>query len=81
MSMDTIKQLLAKYATPFLVKIVLRGLAYGTAFVSAKLAIESPDADALTKTAEWGGAALAAGLGLLIDYLQHRWQDKQPAKA
>ena len=78
--MNTVKELLAKWATPLLVKWVLRGLTYGTAAISAKLAIDVPNQESQQALAGWVVAGVSAGLGMTIDYFQSKWQDRQPAK-
>lgn len=70
--MDGIKDLLAKWATPLISKVVLRGVTYGTAAISAKLAIDAPSSDTQAQVAAWIAAGASGLLGLVIDYFQHR---------
>ncbi len=79
--MDTIKALLAKYATPLLSKLVLRGLLYGTSAVTAKMAVAAPDSDVLTKVADYGAAIACALLAAGIDWAQHKYGKAQITKA
>ena len=75
--MDTIKNMLDKYGRPLLAKYVQRGVTYGCAAISAKLAIDAPASDTQAKLVEWLVAGALAGLGMIIDYLHHKY-DKQP---
>ena len=70
--MDTIKEILNQYARPFLVKHLTRWLTYGSAAISAKLAITAPDDDTVTKAAGWIAATIMAAVAMLIDWLHHR---------
>ncbi len=74
--MDTIKNLLAKYATPLLVKYVLRGITYGFAALAARYAIEAPSSDTQAQLAGWIASAVSTAVALGIDYLQHKYNTK-----
>jgi len=81
MKMADIKEMLNTWARPLLAKYLLRGLTYGATALSAKLAIDSPNVDWLTKIAEWVAAAGCAGAAMLIDYYQHRADKKDVVQA
>ena len=70
--METIKKLLNDWGRPLAAKYLTRFILWGAAAVSAKLAIDGPNSDALTKMGEWAAAGACAGVAMLIDYLHHR---------
>lgn len=69
---DWLKELLTKYGRPLMVKWATRGVLWIATFISAKVAIDNPDAGTVGNIAEWVAAAACAALSLLID----RWHDK-----
>jgi uncharacterized membrane protein len=79
MDMDSIKDLLVRYGQPFLVKYAARVVLYGATAISAKLSIQSPDADTQAKVTDWIVTAGLAGLAMLVDYWRHVSDQQQAA--
>jgi hypothetical protein len=72
MSVETIKRLLNDWGRPLAAKYLTRLILWGATAISAKLAIDSPSSDTLTKVGEWAAAGACAGAAMLIDYLHHK---------
>jgi hypothetical protein len=70
--METLKRILNDWGRPLAAKYLTRFILWGAAAISAKLAIDSPSTDTLTKIGEWAAAGACAGAAMLIDYLHHR---------
>ena len=79
--METIKKLLNDWGRPLAAKYLTRLILWGAAAISAKLAIDSPSNDTLTKIGEWAAAGACAGAAMLIDYLHHRKDLAETPKA
>jgi hypothetical protein len=68
---DTIKGLLGRFGRPLLAKYLTRLVLWGTAAISAKLAVDAPAADTQSKLVDWLVAIAAALLAAGVDYLHH----------
>ena len=78
--MDWLKALLVKWGTPYLSKIFIRLIGYGTAAAVAKLGVDQSEVgnDWQAGLANFLTAVGIAGVTALIDWLQHR-NDTVPA--
>jgi hypothetical protein len=77
---ETITGLLDRFGRPLLVKYLTRFVLWGTAAVSAKLAVDAPAADTQSKLVEWLVAIAAALLAAGVDYLHHALDRKAVGK-